>query len=213
MSYRLLAVKILPSMYVGDFLDGNLYLNTLSFFRNVDASDAARHDAHEGIHATQQFREIAVQDPHSGEWLPLKDSISPITVRLKRLDELNALCLYMVTDRPGDYFHPYNLQFGDTAVAITDLKGFLRRIRRAAAVVGRAVEVAPIEYVDRTQHDGLMGPFRKFNELRYQNELRVLLSQGDGLPCRLSVGDLRDITLVGPTNGLPHLWEHMLKKA
>ena len=212
MPYGVVLAKLLPAIRAPDFLCGNLYLNTLSYFNNADPNDRARHDPYEGIHAAQQFKEIAIKNPESGQWVPISGAQSPLGVNTGRLAKLNVLCFYMITDRACDSFHPDNLLFGDTAIVVTDVKSFMSRIKRAVIIAGKTTEVFPVEYVEQATHNGLMGPFRKFHHLRHQNELRVLLTGGDGGPCRLEVGDLSDITSVIPSAQLPQLWQYMLAK-
>ena len=210
MSHRVALVKILPSEYLEDFLNGELYLNTLSYFASLDKGDTVRADPHDGLLESRHVLEIAVQD-QDGKWLPIPGIQNPVTFRSSALSGLNLLCFYAMTDRPGDHFDPRNLAFGDTAVVISKLPEFIARVTKAATDRGWKLNLAPVEYVDRSTHDGFMGPFRKFKEFAYQNELRLVFETRLAEACRLSVGNLRDITYITKTKEIQAIWAAMLK--
>lgn len=209
MPYRIILVKLLPQKYASDFLDGNLYLNTNSFFGQIERADAVRFDPHDGVDESRQVLEVAIQD-EKGTWLPLP-IIGPVTSRTELSDALNVLCFYTVTDRSGDFFDGRNIAFGDVAVVIGDIKEFILRVKTAAKAASKEVFHGPIHYVERDIYDGPMGPFRKYTEYQYQNEFRFVLNSGTGAECRLAIGDLRDIAYPIRSTDLSSLWERMLK--
>lgn len=191
MSYGVILLKLLPAQYESDFLDGNLYLNTNAYFGSIDQSDIVRFDPHDGIDDSIHVKSVKIQDTN-GTWLPLPIS-GPMSFRNHGSEKLNVLCIFTVTDRSGESFDERNLAFGDRAVVIRDIKEFIRRVKEAAKPLERLVRHGPIEYVDRETHSGSMGPFRKFSTLAYQNEFRFVFTNGSGHPCRLPIGDIRDI--------------------
>ena len=208
MSHRVILVKIIPKGYAADFLNGNLYLNTNQYFGMIDQSDIVRYDPHDGIDESKQVASVEVQD-EGGAWLPIP-TVGPISVRNKLSKFLNILCLYTITDRPGDEFDELNLKFGDIAIIINDLSEFVRRLLIAAQIANKRVSYGPVEYVDRNSHDGTMGPFKKFSNLQYQNEFRFVFDKGDGEACRLSAGNLRDITHVIASSSITLFRKKML---
>src|SRR5690625_574853 len=174
MSYSVILAKILPQKYVSDFLDGNLHMNTDDFFTEIESSDVLRSDIYEGADEARQFKQISIKSS-SGEWVPIKGARSPLIHRYREKDVRHILCMYMFTDRPDFCFDHRNIGFGDTAILITDLKEFLKRVKAAAAAVGKPLFHGPVEYVDKQLHDGQMGPFRKFSEYEYQSEFRLVM--------------------------------------
>lgn len=209
MSYRVLLVKLLPSAYAESFLDGNLYLNTNAYFGKIDNTDIVRFDPYDGVDGSHQLTELAILD-ESGKWLPLP-VVGPMTTRSAYTTTLNVLCLFTITDRPGDVFDRRNLAFGDIGVVIGDLKQFIQRFEVGAAAAGKKVMRGPIEYVDRGMHDGPMGPFRKYDTHRYQNEFRFALTNGKGTACRLPIGNIRDIAYPIKATDIQRLWDHMTR--
>lgn len=204
-------VKILPSCWVKDFLDGNLYLNTNTYFGEVDRSDIVRFDPHDGIDESRQVKQVEIADDN-GDWIPIGGVINPVTFRSTLSSSVNMLCMYAMNDRAGERFDERNLKFGDAAVYISDALELIRRVKAAAAEVNKDVRHGLVEYVEKEFHDGPMGPFRKFSEHSYQNEFRFVLTAGNGEACRLFVGDLRDITVVGPSAEIPKMWQSLNAK-
>lgn len=211
MSYRVVLVKLLPSQFASDFLDGNLYLNTNAYFGKLDSTDTVRFDPHDGVDESRQVSKVEIKD-ESGNWLRLP-VVGPVTLRSKLSGKLNILCLYAMTDREGDFFDSRNLAFGDQAVVITNLLEFIRRIKAAAKVAGKKVQHGPIQYVEREIHDGPMGSFRKYREQTYQNEFRFVFTDGDGSVCRLSIGDIRDIAYAMSSSNVAKVWQSMLSNS
>ena len=208
MSYRVALVKLLPEKFAEDFLNGNLYLNTFAYFSQLDQSDIVRSDPHDGAIEARQVLEVAIQEP-TGNWIPIGGVQSPIIVHNDEISNLNILCFYTLTDRPGDEFDDRNLEFGEVAVFISNLPEFIRRVRQAVAVSSWTVAHGPVEYVKRKTHDGLMGPFRKFQDYSYQSEFRFVFTTGKRSPLRLEIGSLRDIVHVTTSSKVASIWAAM----
>ena len=199
MSYSVILIKLLPAKFVKDFLDGNIYLNTDDFFTKVDSSDKVRFDLAEGADHSRQVKEIAIADKN-GNYIPIGGLINPVIYRSANKEPINILCMYAYNDKSDDIFDVSNLSFGDEAIIITDLKEFIRRLKNAAKFLGKNLNYGPVTYVNRKTHDGVMGPFRKFDCYKKQNEFRFVLSGGDGDPTILKIGDIRDITMTSPSS-------------
>jgi len=117
----------------------------------------------------------------------------------------NILCTYMYTDKPGFKFDTRNLGFGDKAVIIKDFNEFVKRVDLAISSVGKRLLHGPVEYVNKSEYHGTMGPFRKFSEYNYQSEFRFVVLGGKATKpeaLQLNIGDIRDITLVLPSKQL-----------
>ncbi|MEK8046440.1 hypothetical protein [Ideonella margarita] len=207
MPYSVILIKLLPREFEDDFLDGNLYLNTNVYFGAMDRTDAVRFDPHEGIDESLHVSKVEVQS-NEGTWLTIPIA-GPISTRSRTSNGLNVLCMFTVTNKPGDFFDDRNMAFGDRAVVVDNLIEFIARIKKAAVAVGRPVSHRPIEYVDRDLHSGPMGPFRKFSTHGYQNEFRFVLASGNGEPYRLQIGCIRDIAHSIPAAQVPAFWEAM----
>jgi len=208
MTYRVALVKVLPADFVEDFLDGRLYLNTCTYFSQLDRTDVVRADPHDGVLEARQVIEVAIQD-NDGNWIPIGGIQNPVIFRNDELLKLNILCFYTLTDRQHDHFDERIRDFGDTAIFISNLPEFVRRVREAAAMSKWAIAHGPVQYVDPLVHDGPMGPFRKFQSYTYQNEFRFVFTTGKREPCRLNMGSLRDITYVTSSSEIARIWAAM----
>lgn len=211
MSYSVILIKLLPEAFLHDFLDGNLYLNTLNFFGEIDGSDQVRFDADDGIDQSLQVKEVAIAAP-GDDWTPIGGVISPVTFRLQGSGKLNVLCMYALTDQPEQVFDKRNLEFGNTAIIIADLIEFIHRMKSAAAALNKSMFHGPVQYVDRITYHGNMGPFKKYADYDYQREFRFVLTNGLGGPCRLNIGDIRDITTFGPAEDIPKLQQSAVRR-
>lgn len=206
MSYSVMLVKLLSEEYVESFLDGNLYLNTATYFSQLDQSDTVRADPNDCVSEARKVLEVAIQDD-KGNWVPIGGVQNPIIFRSDELRDLNILCLYTLTDLQDDSFDDQNLEFGGVAIFISNLPEFVRRVREAAATSKWPIQHGPIDYVDRTEIDGSMGPFRKFQDFSYQREFRFTFITYKREACYLNVGNLRDITFVRPSSEVARIWE------
>ena len=206
MTYSVILVKLLREEYVESFLDGNLYLNTATYFSQLDQSDTVRADPNDSISEARKVREVAIQDD-KGNWVPIGDVQNPIIFRSDELRNLNILCLYTLTDRQHDSFDERNLEFGSVAIFISNLPEFVRRVREAAATSKWSIQHGPIDYVNRIEIDGSMGPFRKFQDFSYQREFRFAFITNKREACYLNVGNLRDITFVRLSADVARIWE------
>ena len=204
MSYGIILIKILPVKYASEFLDGNIYFNTDEFFTKIDSNDLVRSDVHEGIDESRQVQSIAIAND-LGEYIPIGGIINPVTFRYGNKDKINILCMYGYNNKVNTSFDTVNLSFGDTSIIITDAKAFISRLQVAANKLGKTLNHGPIEYVDKEKYDGAMGPFKKFNSHKEQNEFRFVLSKSDGEPIKLNIGDIRDITMVSKTSEIKYI--------
>jgi hypothetical protein len=207
MSYRVMLAKILPQKFLDDFLDGNLHLNSDAFFAQAEADGFLRSDPYEGADDAIQFKEIAIKIG-DGKWVPIGGSKSPLIYRHGNKQSRNILCLYMFTNKHDFEFDKRNMNFGEVAVVITDLKEFIKRIRNASIKEGNELYQAPVEYIDKKVHHGKMGPFRKFSEYGYQSEFRFVLVTSNAEPeqaIKLPIGDIRDIAIVCTSDKLSEL--------
>lgn len=208
MNYGVALTKVLPAQYAEDFLNGDLYLNTCVYFSQLDQIDVVRADPHDGISMARQVAEVAIQD-EKGNWIAIGGIQNPITFRSNDLLDLNIMCLFAMTNRPGDRFDDRIYEFGDTAIFILNLPEFIQRVRKSAALSGWTIAYAMVEYVNPIIHDGAMGPFRKFQDYAYQNEFRFVFTTRARQACRLNIGNLRDIAYARPSTEIPAIWASM----
>ena len=200
-----LFIKLMDENRVESFLNGNIFFNTDKKFTQMDATDIVRFDPDEGLDESRQIRKLSIQDKETREFIPIGGVISPVKFRYANKGALNIFCVYVHLEKDSPYFDEKNLNFGNSAVVIRDPIEFTKRIHYAANKLSLSIVQSPVEYVDQKKYHGVMGPFRKYDSFKYQNEFRYLLQPGQNEAITLPVGDLRDICFTIPSKDIRHL--------
>jgi hypothetical protein len=189
-------LRFMPQKRVDSFLSGELHLNTLEYFAELEG-DSVRSDIHEGAHYAWQLTQIEMADD-DGKFLSIP-FVNPVSSRTLQPSGVNLLSMYAITEPRGFRVDEQNFCFGDSVVVILNPVEFFARVLGAAKKLGRKSGWKLVEYVDRS-YEGPMGIFRKLSDLRYQQEMRLAVSGGDNKPLKLSIGDIRDICAVCPAS-------------
>jgi hypothetical protein len=129
----------------------------------------------------------------------------------EKVEAANAYCLFALRGSHADAFaegrlpHPVDvgsLDFGDSVVVFIDGDEFVRRVRRASEQAALSLTYGLVEYVDREQYHGPMGPLRKFSTFDYQSEFRFVVTP-ELIPARtVTLGSLQDIAFMCPVEEL-----------
>lgn len=203
--------------YAIDLLDGKIFANRLSWFREMEQSDGSgRGDRHEGAVGWHQ-PDIASLTIGGVDMSPYIDQ--PIATHLGRLDNLNLFCTTygaiedeVLAGLSGDDdpeelttllpVHERCLRLGRYAVVIKDVGEFIRRVREAATAEGFVVGQDQVAYYDPGTYHGFTplaaAVFRKHEGYSYQSEFRFAIhtgTEGDN-HITLEIGDIRDIALM-----------------
>jgi len=204
LSYKILLTKLLDTVWVSEFLDGNIYMRTDKYFAKLESSDLVRADKDEDVDEAWQVKEVSIQDA-DGKWVPIGGIINPILHRYGSRENFNLYCMHAIKNTEDYQFDERNHGFGNTAIIVGNAEEFIRRFKAAAGLVERELFHGPVTYVKRNEYHGPMGPFKKFDNYSYQNEFRFALPGGNGEPITLSLGNLRDICIVIPITQIPDL--------
>lgn len=189
--------------YVEQFVyEGKLYMNTLEYFVNLEA-DSQRSDKDEGLNWCMQPNRVKLRMEIDGEFKDIPGISGAILYSQPCDRAANIFCMYALrATQEHPPINPLNLKFGDTFAILKDGDEFLRRVQIAAEQSGHRIDWKLVKYVDRSQHHGPMGPFRKFSRLSYQSEFRIALFPGTGKAFDLTLGDISDIAILGPLSEL-----------
>jgi hypothetical protein len=179
---------------------GLLYMNSLAFFRALEA-DPARGDPYEGTDNIIQPCDIGefVIDPHIPTLekfsVSASDLAGPVRIAKNRTSSCNIFCMFAIK-RPivGPIFPRTYRWFGDSFVLFTNTQEFVTRVVLAAKRQGLIVEARPVEYYDETKYTGETGRFRKPSVYSHQSEYRIVVEPGMEGPFRFEIGDLSEIT-------------------
>jgi hypothetical protein len=196
-----LFLRIAKRGYIDAFSRGELWMNPLSFFSQMEG-DIARGDPHEGDGLWMQPTTDVLSVKIGETWVPISGLLGPISWRRQLELRSNVFCLSALPVEAEVSFDSRNHQFGDTVAFLTDPHEFLRRVRQAATAHGFNLMYRGVEYVDPRVHSGEMGLFRKSSEFSHQREFRIALSPGKGAPYTLLIGDISDLVAVAPVEQL-----------
>ncbi len=204
--------KIMAPEFVDSFIQGNLYMNTLDYFRSIE-NNKAQGDYQEGICGTikkSQLGQIGYQLPKYLLDNMLCDNI-PLSSDYYAMN--NLFCMYslkidddrLTVYKPNKQIYEFNDENGEqkVVVRITDTDEFLRRLNKALEkyVNRNVIEYGiygDISYCSSFTNANGMGSrsaFHKEPSYEYQNEWRICILQKllGKTAFVLKIGDISDI--------------------
>ena len=94
------------------------------------------------------------------------------------------------------------LDFGDTALIITDFNTFYERIEKTLQA-NENLYANIIEYIDEDTFHGEMGVFKKFNKYKHQNEHRIVIDKNikENI-IKFDIGSIKDISQIYSSKNL-----------
>jgi hypothetical protein len=194
--------------YAESFLNGELYLNTLSFFKKYDKDEGdGRGDPYEAPEGWYQPNQIELK---LGEHV-FNDIVAPVIIQKPHHDSLNLLCLTachagMFTQVNSDNINDFKKQLsldedvkrlGELAVMILEPEKFLEKIFLAAEERGISLEAGLVQYFEEDFSGSFTGAdvlFKKHENFSFQSEYRVVMDINEEHDSEnLYIGDIRDI--------------------
>ncbi len=216
-------VKFLTEQdHVNNFIQGKIYFNKLSEFKEIKDSEASRrNDQYEGTAAWLQPEKVRMEI-NSIDFS--NDLAGPLTIQMNRLNHLHIFCVHAVhsghldlTKLSGDNIESLRdelkipddcLSLGEHAVVINNMPEFIKRVEDAAVTNGYKLIKGRVKYYNpETLHgyfQNMEAIFRKRDEYSYQREYRFVFDTKttDNCPLILDIGNIRDITLQLKSNEL-----------
>ncbi|QQQ52333.1 hypothetical protein JJQ97_09015 [Pseudomonas syringae] len=203
------------------FLDGQLYMNPLGFFRRHEEGATANiADRHEGTVSLLQPGQFVMTITSNllpgGEYtVPAEDMAGPSVIQYDGHDTWNMLCLYAVHERgyilesDSDFerfvepqlMKPEVGGLGDYAAVVVDPVTFQQLLFAAIHDNGFGVVAGLVDYSDpHTLHGSfakVQAILKKRDDYSHQREYRFALDRGtqEESPFTLSLGSLRDIAI------------------
>ena len=187
------------------FLDGQLYCNTLRFFR-----EQPNGDEYEGTMSLTGTLQIG------GHTIPKEDLIEPPLFSSDLLSGLNAFCMFACVDPISQFGSLRKLAgtFGEYTVVIENVPEFFRRVDQAAKHPRSGVHRCRRGLVDYAEPTGeipiatvqeyLKVAFQKRKRFAEESEYRFayLTGREPAGPFILNVGCIRDIAFRTGTEGM-----------
>jgi hypothetical protein len=228
--------------YADQFLAGDLYLNPLAYFRNIESTgDQGRNDSTEAIAMWWQPKDISMvlDFPGIGRTeITAKDLAAPVSMSFNYHDSLNILSLYTIYVSGFEYkddkfeceeegaaelrrqlaIDPRCFSLGKFAV-VTQAALFIKQLREAMRTQGYKVAGRLVEYYDDETFHGEVPvpeiPFRKQKRFSYQKEYRVCVNSGgaQAKPTRLKIGDISAFSAKMESSRIPTILELKLEQA
>lgn len=204
------------------FTKGNLYLNTIGYFKKVESEcDDGRGDTTEAVAIWSQPHDFAMNldVPGIGSTeISGKDIVAPVSMAFDYHDYFHVLCLYAIHTTgfecvdgkieysPEDaetlqrqlHIDERCFKFGGFPV-ITPAVSFLDRLRAALKSQGYKSTAKLVDYYDDEVFNGEIPtseiPFRKQKRFSYQREFRLCVypHKRQDAPITIAIGDISDI--------------------
>jgi hypothetical protein len=188
--------------------DGDIYLNTINYFTTIE--DDFRGDTFEGASSILKGNRIEKMIYTN----PLGQKIEFDYGKNENLGiEINYLidrpnwqnkpshmyCLYMLLIKDygdSDVIDERNMKLGNYALVVNDPKEFIDRISQKLNDCKLSWKADIVEYIDIDQIHGEYGFFKKPKSYEYQNEYRFLISSDNEKPIKLSIGSIKDFSIL-----------------
>jgi hypothetical protein len=178
--------------------EGHIYMNSLKYFKTLEG-DLLRTDKHEGASYSLQADGAILRMEHNGKWVDVATIRDQIISSDGNEHLTKVFCMHVLLESASkSLVDPRNFEFGDTFVILKDGDEFLRRVHATAKKENIVLKQGCVEYVDKAKYNGAMGVFRKFSEFKYQSEFRFSAVTEKDTPFSLRIGDISDISKVGP---------------
>jgi hypothetical protein len=182
--------------------EGHIYMNSLNYFKRLEG-DMLRTDKDESASYSIQADGAKLRMEHNGKWVDIGTLRGPLVSSDGSEHITNVFCMYAFRESISkSLVDPRNFDFGDTYAILKDGDEFLRRVHATAKKENIVLKQGLVEYVDKATYNGAMGVFRKFSNFAYQSEFRLSVVTRKDTPFSLRIGDISDISMIGPLTEL-----------
>lgn len=201
--------------YMEEFLNGKIFINRLSYFRQLEEDVADnRADLKEGLAALWQPEDVIVKL----NGYRLTDFAAPIESRIVGSDNLHVFCLFAGATNANNLSDPNKIdviredlkvpeefaKLGNHIVLIHNSQAFIERMVNAVKNKGFRGSAGMVEYYDPESFTGEFGDraaFYKQNMYSHQKEYRFAIDTGTegNNALVLDIGCIRDIASICDT--------------
>ena len=217
-----LAKAFSDPQHAEDLIKGQLYANTLRYFRNIEG-DPTRGDPEEGA-MMPQLEGLAIEltstNPTTGEvdriTVTKDDLAAPPVIRPRWFEHVNLFCMYAARTGQFTTISEQNItnfqkqlempkdchRFGHHAVLIKNPSEFIRRVNLAAENKEYKVHSGLVQYYDPNIgttpiHSPIQTLFLKRKMYGYQKEWRLAIDTGTTTNCPIifNIGGIEDIAV------------------
>ena len=186
---------------------GEMYLNSFKFFKDLESSADGRGDKNEysSVHYSgdylKKYIKLELKEEKSGTVIPLSADTGLLSLTLDYGNDKEYSHLYSMSYIDKSWTLENDLiidtrnfaENKDYAVLIYDFQGFVDKVIKKVKELNLSCKAQCVEYVNKKNYSGEMGPFRKFDDYQYQNEFRIAINFGNLEPQTIYLGSLKDI--------------------
>lgn len=209
-------IKMQKYEYMRRFLlYGEMYMNTLQCFAQMDESDGIGDKFENSISYTHYKTIHTVLKFKTGEDMV----VHPTDVKIREYTEENKGNIYSMALVDCDFktingeliFSILNKDViqsigngYDTIVLITDPNQFISRCQKAANDLGHELFFAPVEYFTDDNYNKKIEitPFMKRDKYKAQKEFRLFIDFNSNTPQLLKIGNISDIAILIHKSGI-----------
>jgi hypothetical protein len=212
--------------YRDDFINGNLFMNRLSFFKNYEEKKENNIcDRFEAVTGWYQPSQVSLEI--AGIEVPTTDITAPISFQMESHNNLNIFCMYAVHSNEVKYICEENMQafresmkinsdiesLGDHCVIVYNCTEFNTRVLNAIKNHRFSGGMGLVKYYDPESFSGNFAPdqaaFHKQLKFQHQNEYRIAIDRqcpgSDAFP--LNIGNISDICIACKTSEINSMLE------
>jgi len=185
-------IKAIENEYFEKFMEGEIYMNTFSFFRKQENGDKT-----EGMlsYFTNSVAEIKTDS---------KTINAPFKNISLNQSFGNILCLYSVYNEKDEISENYLKVFEKRKMCVISPRPFLSRLVDKLNEKGYNILCGKVEYFNEDESQfSFLPPFRKQNKYSYENEYRILAYNTEDKPIEISIGSIKDIAFEVDFNSFP----------
>lgn len=201
---HLLAKIFKEKKYLNDFINGKLYMNSISYFKNYELeNDKVRYDGNESLTGYWQ-PEFSSLELNRNKF-NMNDFNGVIKLNYRKNNNKNVFCMWSISSednliKNGIHIDKRNKEFGGYLAVIKNPRLFVNRVISAAEKKELNIKIGLVNYYDnndnKTFEDNEIG-FNKLIDFSYQQEYRILIDRNEeNKPFSLEIGDLSDILMI-----------------
>ena len=179
--------------------EGLLYMSNLAYFRRIEDEELCG-DPFDGVARVERARNTKVEmGLPDGRKITIKEANWVLRMDFYEPERINIFCMYAL--HAGSFpVQEKNFRFGDYALVLTSGQEFMNRVASTMKTQGITQAKGDlVEYVDNDS-TGKLGPFKKFKTFDYQSEWRLVCYDGPGGVRKISIGSIRDISIIIPSS-------------
>jgi len=185
---------------------GEIYLNTFSYFKELEYSSDGRADKHEYIEkhfsgSGLDKMNFKIQFEEQSFDLSRQGGLLSFTMECSKTEFSHLYCMsYLDLDSSEKHNKSINennfAQNKDYVVLIHNFDNFIEMLKNVFISQKWSTKCDIIKYIDKDDYCGEMGCFKKFNEYSYQNEWRIAIKCKEiEEPQTICIGSLANIAL------------------